>query len=399
MSQSNTSRRGLIWMLAALVSIGPLSIDAYLPGLPQLAASLGISIHDAELTISFFLIGFALGQLVGGPVSDQYGRRKTILVGLCIFSAGSLLAALTPSIELLWLARILQAFGGGIGVVNTMGVIRDLFSGKESAQAMSRVVSIMMVAPLLAPFLGSLILTVSNWRAIFALLVAYAIILLLVLMRSLPETHQPNTGPSISPVQRYLEVGRHRGVLGYLFSAAFSHAGMFAFITGSAVVYMGHYDVSASLFPVLFGLNIVTLFGCNRINAVLLNRRPALQLLRMGQRLQLAIGATTLALFLLIDMPLWLLVLMIMLFMGQHGFIMANSVASAVDYFPRSAATSSALITASGFLVGAGTGLLVGLLGDGSPIPMLTIMAACPLLGMSLRHLLHQPLRESGPLQ
>lgn len=395
MTEKQTSNRGLIWMLAGLISIGPLAVDAYLPAMPMIATSLATSIHDVELSLSIFLVGFALGQLFGGPFSDHYGRRGTILIGLGLFALGSLMAALSQSIEMLWLARLVQALGGGMGVVNTMAVVRDLYSGREVARALSRVVSIMMAAPLLAPFLGSLLLLISGWRSIFAVLVIYALLLLLVLLRTLPETRQPDTDPDQqrpNPLQRYWQVMRHRATLGFLFSTAFSQAGMFAFITGAALVYMQHYQISPQVFPFLFGMNIITLIACNRINVLLLNHHDPVTLLKMGQGIQLLIGLVLLGSFLWFELPLWVVVMLIMLFIGQHGFIMGNGISSAVDYFPHNAATASALITATGFMMGAASGTLVGLLGDGSPVPMLAVMAVCPVLGILLRTLLHRRL-------
>lgn len=399
MIAKQTSNRGLIWMLAGLISIGPLAVDAYLPAMPMIATSLATSIHDVELSLSIFLVGFALGQLVGGPFSDHYGRRGTILIGLGLFALGSLMASLSQSIQMLWLARLVQAFGGGMGVVNTMAVVRDLYSGREVARALSRVISIMMAAPLLAPFLGSLLLLISGWRSIFVVLVIYALLLLLVLLRTLPETRQPDTNLSQrpNPLQRYWQVMRHRTTLGFLFSTAFSQAGMFAFITGAALVYMQHYQISPQIFPFLFGMNIITLIACNRINVVLLNHYDPATLLKMGQGIQLLIGFVLLGSFLWFELPLWVLVMLIMLFIGQHGFIMGNGISSAVNYFPHNAATASALITATGFMMGAASGTLVGLLGDGSPIPMLIVMAACPVLGILLRSLLHRGLSSSTP--
>lgn len=393
MSLGHTSRSSsLIWMLAALIAIGPLAVDAYLPAMPDMARDLNTSIHHVEFSLSFFLIAFGLGQLIGGPLSDQFGRRTTISWGLAMFSLGSLLAIFTPSIEILWLARLLQALGGGLGVVNTMGVIRDLYSGKESTRALSRVISIMMAAPLLAPFLGSGLLLISNWRSIFVFLLAYALLLLLVLLRALPETRRAsakNVEQGFHPFKRYGSVMRHPMALGYLFSTAFSQAGMFAFITGAALIYMEYYGASAQVFPILFGMNILTLMLFNRVNLWLLNHREPITILRGGQALQLTIGALLVACFAVFDLPLYAVVAGIMLFIGLHGLIMSNGISSAVDYFPESAATASALMTASGFIIGALAGGLVGLLGDGSPLPTLVVMACCPLLGILLRRLCH----------
>lgn len=390
MQQNSVSNSGLIWMLAGLISIGPLAVDAYLPAMPTMATSLGVDLHQIELTLSLYLLGFALGQLIGGPISDRYGRRITIICGLILFVGSSLVAAMSQQIETLWIARLIQAFGGGMGVVNTMAVLRDLYSGRESAKALSRVVAIMMAAPLLAPFLGSGLLHMSGWRSIFYALGIYAALLLLVLAWKLPETRQPTTTKQPSLVRRYLEVLRSRQVLGFLFATAFSQASMFAFITGAALLYMEYYGVSKVTFPIVFGLNIVVLTLCNRINVRLLSKASPVKILGWGQFIQFMCGAVLLAYYLIQPPPLFVTVILIMVFIGVQGLIVANGLSSAAEYFPESAATTSALMNASGFTIGAVAGAAVGLLGDGSPLPLLSVMAASPVIGISLRLLMHR---------
>jgi len=392
MNQKHASNRGFIWMLAGLISVGPLATDAYLPAMPVIASGLGVSIHQIELTLSAYLIGFALGQLVGGPLSDRYGRRVTIFIGLTLYITGSLISAVSNSIELLLAVRLIQAFGGGMGVVNTMAVVRDLFSGREAAAALSRVVMIMMAAPLIAPFLGSALLLLSGWRSIFIGLSVYAAFLLAVLIWKLPETRRISSGPSQSPLRRYLEVLKHRPVLGFLAATAFSQASMFAFITGSSLLYMEYYGVSAQVFPFIFGLNIVMLIFCNRLNVRLLGRASPLAILGLGQGVQLFTGSLLLLTFIIQPPPLWITVGAIMLFIGMQGLIMSNGMASAAEYFPYSAATASAVMNATGFAMGALAGGAVGVLGDGSPLPLLGVMAASPLLGIALRRSLHRGL-------
>lgn len=392
MNTKKTSSQGFIWMLAGLISVGPLAVDAYLPAMPVIADSLGVSIHQIELTLSVYLVGFALGQLVGGPLSDRYGRRITIFIGLALYLVGGLLSAVSSSIELLLIARLVQAFGGGMGVVNTMAVVRDLYSGREAAAALSRVVMIMMAAPLIAPFLGSALLLISGWRSIFVGLSVYAALLLAVLVWKLPETRRISTQPNQSPWQRYLEVLKHRPVLGFLAATAFSQASMFAFITGSSLLYMEYYGVSAQVFPFVFGANILVLILCNRLNVYLLRHASPLRILGLGQLIQLVLGSTLLLVFLIQPPPLWATVGLIMLFIGMQGLIMSNGMASAAEYFPHSAATASAVMNASGFVMGALAGGAVGILGDGSPLPLLGVMAASPVLGIALRRLLHQGL-------
>lgn len=387
---AQTPIKGFAWMLAALVALGPLAIDAYLPAIPMMAEDLNTSLHTIELTLSLFLLGFAGGQLIGGPLSDRHGRRLTISIGLTLFMLGSLATALGPTVEVLWVGRVLQAFGGGMGVVNTMAMVRDRYSGRESAQVLSQIVTILMIAPLAAPFIGSFLLLFTDWRAIFLFLFVYAALLLIVLRRQLPETRLAEHVTIINPLRRYLGVLKNRQALAFLCSVAMANAGMFAFITGSPGVYMGHFNASEFLYPFLFGANIIALAISNQLNVRLLRRFEAKHILQIGQYLQLATGLVMFLSVLWLPLTLWTLVPMIMIFISMQGFIVANGMSSATDYFPHSAATATALISASGFTAGAISGSLVGMLGNGSPLAMLSVMAMCPLLGIILRSLLQR---------
>lgn len=372
---------GLIFMLAALTALAPLSTDAYLPAIPSIAEGLGVTIHDVELSVSLFLAGFSCGQLTGGPLSDRYGRRRAIALGLSVFFIGAGWASIAGSLGELWTARILQGFGGGLSVVNSMAIIRDRHSGRESAQAMGKMANILMLAPLLAPVLGTALLELGNWRLIFTFLSVYALLLLATLMLRLPETRRPSAEPLPNPVKGYWNVLKHRTARGYLCSLACSYAGLFAFITGSSGSYIDYYGASPAMYTVLFGLNIVTLLACNQINIRLLHRFTTQQLLQMGQRIQLTCGLLLVGAFLFFDAPLPVIVALVMLYIGVQGFVIANGMAGTSEFFPHSAATATALLGASGFGFGALAGSLVGLLGDGTPLPMLGVMLGTTVLG------------------
>lgn len=272
-----------------------------------------------------------------------------------------------------------------MGVVNTMAMVRDRYSGQDSARVLSQVVTILMIAPLAAPFIGSFLLLFTNWRAIFLFLFVYAAILLVVLRKNLPETQDRANVSVINPLRRYLLVLKSRPALAFLVSVAMANAAMFAFITGSPGVYMGYFGASEQLYPFLFGANILTLTLANQINIRLLRKFAARSILVFGQAAQAVIGVVMVACILWLPITLTTLVPLVMLFLAMQGFIVANSMSSATEYFPHNSATATALISASGFMLGAISGALVGFLGEGAPLPMVIVMAACPIIGLILR--------------
>lgn len=377
-------------MLAALTALAPLAVDAYLPAFPTMAKDFNVPMQQIELTLSVFLIGFALGQLGGGPFSDHFGRRAAIFTGLMLFILGTLGIIVGDTIESLWASRFIQALGGGISIVNSSAIVRDLSKGAESARAMSKISAIMMVAPMLAPFLGSAILQTGHWRGIFILLSIYAITLLITLRTHLPETRQTQSQPSLSPLKRYLQVITHSRALGYLMAVAFGYAAMFAFITGSSSVYMDHFGVSTTVFPFLFGANVVMLLVFNKINARIVHRFTPQKLLALAQWIQGFIGIILLLLIAVSQIQLWQMVIGVMLFIGLQGFIVSNGTASTLEFFPQSAATATALVGASGFILGGISGAIIGIIGDGSPRFLILVMTFSVVLGITLRSVLHR---------
>ncbi|AFJ01740.1 Multidrug resistance transporter, Bcr/CflA family [Methylophaga frappieri] len=379
--------QSIIILLAALTAMAPLAIDAYLPAMPTMASQLDRPIHDVEISLSVFLAGFALGQLLGGPLSDRLGRRRIIFTGISFFSLGSLGIILSDSMTSIWLWRVLQALGGGMAIVNSAAVIRDISSGRESARYLSQMAIIMMIAPLLAPMIGMVLLHLAGWRAIFLFLLIYGVVLGLLLFRFLPETRQQLTVGNA--LQRYLSVLRHRQAMGFLVAQCFAYGSLFTFITASPGVYMNFFGVSETLYPFLFGANVIIMIAANRLNMQLLNYFSPPQLLNRGQLLQLSIGSLLLAYVWWADTQLlFVVVLGIMLFIGFQGLIVANAIASTVEFFPESAATATALLGACGFLTGAASGWLVTTLSDGSALPMIFVMTLCALSGWFLKTLI-----------
>lgn len=388
MSPAVPALRSLILFLAALTAMTPLAIDAYLPAMPDMATFFAVSIHDVELSLSLFLAGFALGQIVGGPFSDHFGRRAATGSGISLFCLGTLGIIFSPSMDWVWLFRVLEAFGGGLAVVNSAAVIRDLSHGQDSARHLSNMAIIMMLAPLLAPLIGMLLLHMSGWRLIFSFLLVYGLVIGSALFFRLPETRRiheqrPNA------FRRYWMVLSNRYALGFVFSQCFALGGMFAFITGSPAVYMGFFGVSETLYPFLFGVNVLAMMLFNRLNIRLLNRYAAQRLLTIGQTGQVI---TALLLFSYISLShapsLYVVMPLIMVFVGIMGLIVSNATSSTVEYFSTNSATATAVLGAAGFTTGALSGTVVGLLGDGSPRPMALVMLLCAVCGPLLRRLM-----------
>ncbi|MCX4187557.1 multidrug effflux MFS transporter [Methylophaga sp. OBS4] len=379
----------MIYMLAALTALAPLAIDAYLPAIPDMAEYFAASIHQTELSLSLFLAGFALGQIIGGPFSDHFGRRAATGSGISLFCLGTLGIIFSDSMSSVWLFRVIQAIGGGLAVVNSAAVIRDLSKGQDSARHLSNMAVIMMLAPLLAPLIGMLLLHISGWRLIFYFLLAYGLLIGLALFFKLPETRQ-KTEDRPSAFRRYWMVLRHRVALGFICSQCFALGGMFAFITGSPSVYMGFFGINETIYPFLFGANVIGMIIANRINIRLLRHYHPQNLLGIGQSIQLVAGGLLLAYVSFSTAPSIVVVVpIIIVFIGAMGLIVANATSCTVEYFPSNSATATALLGAGGFATGALSGSLVGMWGDGTPQPMALIMFGCALAAPLMRRLVH----------
>lgn len=387
MTTFSLSVRSMILLLAALTAMAPLAIDAYLPAMPQMADFFAVSIHDIELSLSLFLAGFAIGQIIGGPFSDHFGRRAATGIGISLFCLGTLGIILSPSIAWLWGFRIIEAIGGGLAVVNSAAIIRDFSKGQESARHLSNMAIIMMLAPLLAPVIGMLLLHISGWRLVFDFLLLYGLLIGATLFFKLPET-RIKTEDRPNAFKRYWMVLSNRYAIGFLFSQCFALGGMFAFITGSPSVYMGFFGVSETVYPFLFGTNVVAMMLFNRLNVRLLKQHQPRVILSVGQAGQVITASLLLAYVSLSSMPsLYIVTPLIIIFIGIMGLIVSNATSSTVEFFPTNSATATALLGAAGFTTGAIAGAIVGILGDGTAFPMALVMFTCATTAPLLRFL------------
>lgn len=374
----------LLFLLAALSALTPLSTDIYLAAVPAMADWFEVPLHMVELTISVFLIAFSLGQLVGGPLSDRYGRRITVSGGLALYTLGTVEILMSPTVEWVMLGRILQALGGGVASVNSSAIVRDLSSGREGAANLVRIFQVVMIAPLLAPTLGMLILKFSTWQTIFAVLTVYSASMLVIAMWKLPETSISSN--KTNPFIQYWSILKERRIWGLLACGCASFAAMVTFITSSPTVYMGYFGLSEEIFPFAFGANLLCLLVMSRLNLKLLSRYSPLRLVWYGQGLQVLFGGSLLIYMLVVVKPeLWVVMPLVMASIGSNALVASNSMASITELFPHSSASATALTGALRFLVGGVIAGLAGVLSDGTPMIMVSVMAACYVSGVLLR--------------
>ena len=224
------------FILASLTAISPLAIDAYLPAILSISNDFTVAISKVEVTLSIYLIGLSIGQLVGGPLSDRYGRKIMIDIGLILYIIFSVAIANAQSVEQMWIFRFFQALGGGFAIVNMGAIVRDNFEGRKSAQVLSFVAMIMMVAPMIAPTIGALILTFFSWEYIFYFLSIYAA-LVFFWIQKLPETSPKTKNQNV--LGDYWLIVSNKIALFLAFTSAFGMSGMFVFITKSFRIWIG----------------------------------------------------------------------------------------------------------------------------------------------------------------
>jgi len=382
--------RRVALLVAANTALAPFAIDAYLPAMAALAEHVGASIHHTELSLSVFLAGFALGQLLFGPMSDRLGRKPVLLSGLVVFLLASLAITTVGSLYELLTWRFVQALGGGACVVNSAAIVRDCFSGREAAKVMSTMAMIMMLAPLVAPTVGSGLLYLADWWLIFVFLAVYAAFLLWLIGTKLPETRAPGrpTSSFRQVLGNYASVLRHREGMGYICAVSMSFAGLFAFVTASPFLYLEYFGLSPALYPLVFGANVIVMAASNRVNIRLLRHRSPQQNLRLGLSIQLG-AAIGLVLMVATGVEsLWTVVPLVMLFAGMIGLIAPNAISSLLEHFQHMSATAAALQGSIQFSFAGLAGVVVAAFEIDSAWPMvLTMLGASLIANLGFRYL------------
>jgi DHA1 family bicyclomycin/chloramphenicol resistance-like MFS transporter len=368
----------LVVILGLVTAIGPLSLDMYLPAFPAIAGDLDVPAADVQLSLTTCLVGLALGQLICGPLSDRWGRRWPMIIGVAAYAVISLLIALSPSAPILAGLRLLQGLAGGVGVVVARAVVRDLYSGVAAAKFFSRLTLIFGVAPIAAPALGSAVLAVTSWHGIFVALGVIAALLALLVAWRLPETLPPerrSSGGLADTAHTARALFGDRVYLGYALAQALAFAAMFSYISSSPFVLQDGFGLSPTAFSLLFGLNACGLIALSQANGWLLDRFTPRALLVAVLVIETLAGAVILvsaafALLLLMAAGLFVMVATI-------GMSTPNSTTLALDRYPHRAGTAAALLGGIQSVVAAVVAPLVGSIGEpGQGVPMAVVILA-----------------------
>jgi DHA1 family bicyclomycin/chloramphenicol resistance-like MFS transporter len=373
-------------LLALLTALGPLAVDMYLPSFPEIGRLLGASPATVQLTLSLYLVSYAIGQVIYGPLSDRYGRIPVLRAALVVYCIASGACALAPNIELLLTARAVQALGSSGAIVLARAIVRDLYSGARAGRELSLMGAIMSLAPVGAPMIGGVLQSAFGWRSHFVLQIAFGLVAAYLVWRKLPETLRERTpGPfSLREILAgYAEIMRNRAVLAYVGMLALSFAGVFAWISGSSFVLQDLYGLSALQFGLTFaassaGYLVGTSLAARFVTRVGLDRTIgigalALALGGIGSLAAIPLGTSAVA-----------LVAAMALYAAGMGLVQPQTIAGAMMPFPQRAGTASSLVGVSQMVCAAISGVIVGQLLGTSAWPVAIPLAICGTLTLVL---------------
>ena len=375
----------LILVLGSLSAIGPFSIDMYLPGFPAMAADLSTDIAHMGLSLTSFFVGISIGQIAYGPVMDRYGRKKPLMIGLAVFIIAALGCALSQSISTLITLRFFLALGGCVGMVGSRAIVRDLFSGSEVARVLSALVMVFGVAPIIAPTIGGIVVKTLGWRIVFVILAAIGAAVLIALSRFLQESKEADISISLHPKSvalEYLALFREPAFVIYTLAGSAAAAGFFAYISGSAFVYMNLIGFTETQFGWMYGVNAVGLIAGSQMNRLWLMKQGSAKILLKVTGAQLCVVIALLALPLNGFTDKIGFIGLVFCYLFLTGFVNPNAMALALQPFTRNAGSASALMGSIQMIAGGSASGLLSCLYNGTAQPMVRVMAGCA--GISL---------------
>lgn len=384
---TNRQHFTLILILGALSTISPFSIDMYLPGFPAIADDLDTTIDVVQLSLTSYFIGIAAGQLLYGPLLDRFGRKPPLYAGLSIYAIASIGCALTDSADALISMRLLQAIGGCAGMVAAQALVRDLFPVEKTAQAFSWITLVIAVSPMIAPAVGSYVTVAFGWQAIFIILSALALLLIAGVYFVLPEGKAPDRTLSLLPkpvLRNFATVIRQRQFLLYTLAGGIATSAPFAYIAGSADVFMNQYGATETEYGFIFAFIAFFIIGSTQLNHFLLRRFTSGQIIRTTLIYQTVVAIALIAGISFFSLGKYELIAFTALFLGGQGLTNPNANALALAPFTKHVGSAASL--AGSFRLGMGglVSALVSAFHNGTAMPMIGVMTGCVIVGFAV---------------
>ncbi len=372
-------------MLAGLVTLSPFAIDSYLAAMPVMSEFFGVSISVVELTITSYFLGFAIGNFIGGPLSDSFGRKPIALTGVALYAVASIIIPYCSNVEEIIALRVIQAFGGGFATVTANVFIRDWFSGKQVAKLLTIVSMMMMLAPLFAPVIGKFLIDWKGWQGVFYFLFVFAVVLFVAFFTLIPESRDKTMITRKLTLEqlfgKYKVFFSHKPSVLTLFAVSFSMSGMYIFLTAASFIYIKYFDISPAQFPIVFGANVVLNILLSLLNTQLLKKYKPMYILRVGLLLQLFAGILLLFTVLRGNPSFVMVFVGIVIFIGSLGLIFGNGSAVILNHNPNVAGSANATIGITRFILSFIIGSLIALFHTDDLIPIGTGMFICTLIG------------------
>ncbi len=380
-----------IVILGAMISMAPMGTDIYLSAMPALQRAFGAGAGQVQLTLSTFFLGFALGQAVYGPISDRFGRRPPLFVGLALFAVASVGCAYAPTIEALTVLRFLQAIGACAGMVIARAMVRDLFDVRDAVRVFSALMLVVGLAPILAPLLGGYLLLWFGWRSIFLLLAGFGALVVAVAWLRLGETRAPNPAGSIRPgaiAGVYARLLTDARFMGYALSGGVTIAGMFAYIAGSPFVFIDLFGMPAEHFGWVFGANAFGFVAAAQVNGHMMRGADPHRILAIALLVQVGAGIALVLAALTGIGGLFGIWAPLFVYLTGLGFIMPNATALAMAPHGEHAGAASALLGVMQFGLASLAASAMGAIQTASPVPMALLVVGAALLGLAVNRTL-----------
>ncbi|GAB3919906.1 multidrug effflux MFS transporter [Larkinella terrae] len=388
----------LILILGSLTALGPFSIDMYLPGFPAIAKDLHTTAAKVSLSLSGFFIGISVGQLLYGPLLDRFGRKKPLYIGLIVYILASAGCAFTTSIDGLIVMRVIQAIGSCAAAVASVAMVRDLFPVKDNAKVFSLLLLVVGASPMIAPTVGGYVTAAFGWQTVFVILMAMGMAILLAVFFWLPASYKPDKSISLKPkpiLLNFWSVLREPQFYTYAFTSAIAFSGLFAYVSGSPILFMEVFHTDEKVYGWIFAFLSVGFIGSSQVNTLLLRNFRSEQIVNVALICQVIVALTFLAVAMSGLLTLSITIVFLFLFLCCIGFTNPNAAALSLAPFAKNAGSASALMGALQMGMGTLISIFVSLFEVPSAVPMVLGMAGSATLALLVlvtgrRNIVHQ---------